>query len=83
MVATWAANVFKIYIDGVDQTLASDGLDTGVVTTLLTSAVATNIARRGTGGAYAPYSIDEVAIYSSALSPARVLAHYQSARPPA
>ena len=35
---------------------------------------------RDTGSAYASGDIDEVAIYPTALSPARVLAHYQAGR---
>jgi hypothetical protein len=79
IVATWNAGTFKIYVNAVDQGLSSDGLDTGTVTTLLTSAVDTNIARRGTGGGFALATIDEVAIYPTALSAARIAAHYAAA----
>ena len=63
-----------IYVDGVDRTAAATN------TTLTSNATALNIGRASTGSAYSSADIDEVAIYPTALSPARVLAHYQVGR---
>lgn len=73
-----------IYMNGVSQSLtASTG---GTPPTTWTAAV-TNVwigKSHKSASAYATAAdIDEMAIYSSALSAARVLAHYQAARPPA
>jgi hypothetical protein len=74
VVATKSGADVHVYIDGVDRTAA------GTNTTLTANATALNIGRATTGSAYASGDIDEVAIYPTALTPARVLAHYQAGR---
>jgi Concanavalin A-like lectin/glucanases superfamily/Domain of unknown function (DUF1929)/Kelch motif len=74
VVATKSGATVRIYVDGVDRTAAATN------TTLGSNATALNIGRASTGSAYASGDIDEVAVYGTALSPARVLAHYQAGR---
>lgn len=67
------AATVKQYIDGVDVT--------GVVTnsTFVDNAVALNIGRRQVPDHFWSGSIDEVAVYSTPLSAARIAAHYAAA----
>ncbi len=74
LVATKNGNDVHIYVDGFDQTAA------GAAVTLSFNATALNIGRASTGSAYVSGDIDEVAIYPTALSATRVLAHYQAGR---
>jgi len=65
-----ASNNWKIYVEGVDRTT--------VVASPTTVNTATDM-RFGTDGTYfANRSLDEVAVYSVALSAATVLAHYNA-----
>jgi hypothetical protein len=72
VVATKNGAEVHLYVDGVDRTAL------GTNTTLTSNATALNIGRASTGSAYSSGDIDEVAIYPTALTPARVLAHYQA-----
>jgi hypothetical protein len=74
VVATKNGSEVRIYIDGVDRTAP------GTAVTLSSNATALNIGRASTGSAYTSGDIDEVAIYPTALSAARVQAHYQAGR---
>ena len=74
VVATKSGADVHIYVDGVDVTMA------GANATMTTSANALNIGRATTSSAYIGADLDEVAIYPTALSSARVLAHYQAGR---
>jgi hypothetical protein len=73
VVVTWSGTTWRIYINGVDQT--------GTVTssTLANTALPFCIGAADGGGndRWAGY-IDEVAIYPTALSAGRVLAHYNA-----
>lgn len=73
IVGTKDASGGKVYIDGVDVTVA----DTNA--TLTDNANALIIGAYRTGASeFFQGSIDEVAVYSTALSAARVLAHYSA-----
>ena len=74
VVATKNGAETRIYVDGVDRTAAATN------STLTSNATALNIGRATTGSAYSGADIDEVAVYPTALSAARVLAHYQAGR---
>ena len=77
-VTTGNNDILAIYIDGISQSLTAN---TGT-TPYVAPTLEVEIGRRSSGN-YLTGSVDEVAIYSSALSAARILAHYQAARPPA
>lgn len=62
----------KIYVDGVERASAAHAL-----TTSFDSTASLFLGRIG-GGAYLLGNLDEVAFYASALSAARVLAHYNA-----
>jgi hypothetical protein len=70
VVATKSGPNVKLYIDGIDRT--------GTVTnrTIGDTSTALNIGRNTAGSEYFPGLIDEVAIYSVALSPAQVQLHF-------
>ena len=72
VVATKSGSTVKLYINGVDVS--------GTVTnlTIVGTATALNIGRQHTSNYYFNGSLDEVAIYPTALSAARVLAHYNA-----
>lgn len=74
VVATKSGATVKIYIDGVDVT--------GGVTnsTITATALALRIGRRTGGEESMNGTLDELAIYPTALSAARVLAHYAAGR---
>ena len=72
VVATKNGAEVHIYVDGVDRTAAATN------STLTSNATALNIGRASTGSGYSSADIDEVAVYPTALTPARVLAHYQA-----
>ena len=74
VVATKSGAEVHVYVDGVDRTAAATN------STMTSNAVALNIGRASTSSAYSSADIDEVAIYPTALTPARVLAHYQVGR---
>jgi hypothetical protein len=74
VVATKNGAGVRIYVDGVDRTAA------GTNATLTSNATALNIGRASTASAYSSADIDEVAVYPTALTAARVLAHYQAGR---
>lgn len=80
VVYTKNASVQKIYIDGVDRT----GTVVNQTLTTRTTAPMAGQAWDNTGGStYGGLALDEVAYYSSALSSARVTAHYNAAFGPA
>jgi hypothetical protein len=64
----------KIYMDGVSQTLTEFGPNY----VFATNAVALNLGRYSGGGVGFPGTLDEVALYSTMLSAARVLVHYEA-----
>lgn len=70
IMVTKSGSTVKIYINGVDRT--------GAVTnqTIQTTATHLNICRYASGSGYYEGVVDEIAIYSTALSAARALAHY-------
>jgi glucose/arabinose dehydrogenase/PKD repeat protein len=69
----------RLYKDGIDVTTE---VNTSV--SLSTNSSALAIGRYNpTYGLYFPGSLDEIAVYSSALSPAQVSAHYAAATTPA
>lgn len=71
VVGTWVAGTrtAQLYVNGVAQSNAgATGFGIG--------SIATNIARRTDSTGYFPGTVDEVAVYSTALSAARILAHY-------
>lgn len=74
LVATKNGAEVRIYVDGVDRTAP------GTNSTFTSNATALNIGRASTGSAYSSADIDEVAVYPTALTPARVAAHYQAGR---
>jgi len=53
----------------------------GGIPTLSTTTGYDMLVGAGSGGSASPGRVDEVAIYPSALSPARISAHYQATRP--
>lgn len=71
VVATKNGATCKLYIDGVDRT--------GTVTNTTCVSTATALTIASGGGNFFIGSIDEVAVYPTALTAARVLAHYQAA----
>jgi hypothetical protein len=73
IVATKSGPAAHIYIDGVDRTAP------GTNTTLTNNATPLNIGRATTASAYVNGTLDEVAIYRTALSAAQVQQHYRSA----
>lgn len=81
IIATFSpSSRMSIYVNGVQD--ATD--TTGIPSSLLNTTADWIIANRsGLPVNSADATIDEVAIYNTALSAARVLAHYQAARPPA
>jgi hypothetical protein len=72
LVGTWIAGTrtATLYVNGVAQ--VNDGGASGYGM----GSIATNIARRTDSTGYFPGTLDEVAVYSTALSAARILAHY-------
>jgi glucose/arabinose dehydrogenase len=64
-----AADVWKVYIDGVDRTVPIGALST-----------VSNSAGLTVGGTAWSGALDEVAMYATELSAARVQAHYTAAR---
>lgn len=70
VVGTYAAGTSTLYVDGAQ-------VATGSRTASLTDAVALLIGRDSAGNVEA-CSYDEVAVYGTALSAARVLAHYNA-----
>lgn len=75
VVATKNGATVKIYINGVDRTGAVSNQ------TLLDSPDPLRIGTASpTAANHAAAAVDEVAVYGSALSPARVLAHFASGR---
>jgi hypothetical protein len=70
--ATITGTTARIYVDGVLDSTGVATLDLGPVTFAL------EIGRRHDTLTYASGLIDEVALYSYALTPAQVLAHYQA-----
>jgi len=76
LVATYDGATIRLYVDG-----AEDGTGTAAVFTLATANSNICIGERFSGGADSNFLVgtfDEVAIYTSALSAARVLAHYNA-----
>lgn len=73
VVATKNGATVKLYIDGVDRT--------GTVTneTCQSNTAALTIGAENTVEEFFKGSIDEVAVYATALSEARIKAHYQAA----
>lgn len=80
VVATWNGSTAKIYVDGVDQSLTTEasGSPSGP------SAGFVSVGKLGAPpvGGWWLGAADEVLIYSSALSAARVLAHYNAGNAP-
>lgn len=74
VVGTWDNTTIKLYVDGVE--VATSTSTTGSLGGFSTAPL--NIGRRGLGDYYFDGSIDEVAVYESTLSPARILAHYNA-----
>jgi hypothetical protein len=75
------ASGFKIFIDGVEDTSATV-LGDNLGTNTILSAASFNIGARNGAALYFNGSLDEVSVYSSVLTPTRILAHYNSrARP--
>lgn len=72
VVATKNGSTTLIYIDGVDRTTGD------TAQTLTDPAEPLNIGRSQAGNQYLNGTIDEVAIYNTVLSPARILAHYNA-----
>lgn len=79
IVGVWGAdNTLKIYVDGVDRTSGAPTLTIGTFSPNSgTVFVGGNPIIAGSIGVY-----DEVAIYNTGLSAARVLAHYQAINTP-
>lgn len=74
IMATWDGTTMKLYQNGVLMGTAALSGTVGSAT----NAPAVGVNPGGPSG-YFPGEIDEVAIYNTALSAARVLAHYQAA----
>jgi hypothetical protein len=72
IVATKDGATTRLYIDGVDRTAA------GTNTTMTSNTTALNIGRATTNSAYFDGTLDEVAIYPSALTSQQILTHYQA-----
>ena len=72
--------------DGSNVNLYVDGYLRASTTTLGSSATLTGstiyIARASVGGGYFTGTLDEVAVYNTALSPSRILAHFQASGSP-
>jgi hypothetical protein len=69
---TKASGGLALYIDG-----ASAGTATGPIGSSLTAPSKLNMGRLQTGANFFTGSLDEVAVYSTVLSGATVLTHYQ------
>jgi hypothetical protein len=69
------SGIVILYVDGVQAATVTGGVQA------LNAAPQLNIGRLPTGRNYYRGSIDEIAIYTSVLSSAQVLAHYQNAQP--
>ena len=69
---TQSSGAMALYVDG-----ASAGTATGSVN-LLNSQATLNFGRSADGVNYFPGSLDEIAVYTTALSPAIVAAHYNA-----
>ena len=67
----------RVYVNGVQRGSATGGWGT---TGPANGTAPLNIGRRADGTQYLNATIDEVAIYSGALSPTRVQAHYNAGR---
>ena len=79
IVTMWNTGAFNIYVDGNNQILENDGLDTGTVSTLLSSTVPISIGRRGTGGNYISSGIiDELRLYNRSLTQSEITTLYNS-----
>jgi hypothetical protein len=72
VVATKNGPTAHIYIDGIDRTAP------GTNSTLTNNATALNIGRATSASAYFGGTLDEVAIYPTALTAAQVQQHYHS-----
>lgn len=70
IVATKSGSTRRIYVDGVNVT----ALDTN--STVAATATDLNIGRLASSSSYLPGTVDEVALYPTALSAKRVFTHY-------
>ncbi len=75
VVMTFTGAAGKVYVNGVDVTA-------GTLVQFPNTGVATRIGRSLNGGSFFSGTLDEVAVYDSALSAARVLAHYNAGTNP-
>ncbi|WP_193213048.1 LamG domain-containing protein [Luteolibacter marinus] len=82
VVATWDGSVAKLYVNGV-ATNALNDIPAGQSTTYNPSTTAT-LTLGALGDNSSPYrgQVDEVAFYSTELSPAQIAAHYSTASSP-
>lgn len=71
VVATWDGTTIRYYIDGIRTTSSA------VSGTIPNIAVAINVGRSNAGTGFFTGTIDEVAVYSRALSAQEVREHYQ------
>jgi hypothetical protein len=75
VVATYDGSTIRVYVDGGFEVSKPDTRSLQPITSPLI------VARFPTGGQYLNGDVDEVAVYPTALSAARVLAHYEAGAP--
>jgi hypothetical protein len=72
-------SVMRFYINGLDANVAlTNAISTYTPNTAGPLRIGAGNTQNASGDYFWPGSIDEVAIYTNALSPAQVLAHYQN-----
>ena len=80
VVVTWDGNAPTLYVNGVDTGAVPSA--TGAAKYNVNTTEPLSIGAYANGGTPINGSIDEVAFYSAALSPAQILAHYNAAANP-
>jgi hypothetical protein len=75
VVATWNGSAAQLFVNGLLADSSNDGAATGVYNASTTATF--SVASTDSGSPYTG-SVDEVAFYGSALSPAQILAHFNA-----
>ena len=79
VVATWDGSAAKLFVNGALADSTNDAAATGVYNA--SSSAVFTVASTDTGSPYAG-SVDEVAFYGSALTPAQILNHFNAVSSP-
>lgn len=73
-----AGGAFVLYLNGVADLTTTNNINTGSLATAANDATRVGLRRDDTNGGYYPGRAAHVAIFASALSAARIKAHYEA-----